>query len=78
LTGVRPGGFSITANERDSGNLLENYLEALFVPGTYASCFLIRDTLEQETSFADAIERLAKTSIASPMYYIVAGIIPEN
>lgn len=47
LTGMRPGAFSISADQRDSGYLIENLLEAMLVPGTYAGCFLIRDTLQQ-------------------------------
>jgi len=74
LTGMRPGGFSITANQRNEGYQWENFLEALFVDGTYATCFLIRDTLEQETNFDSALNRLAYTSLAAPIYLILGGM----
>jgi len=76
LTGMRSGAFSISANERDTGYLFENLLEALLVKGTYAACFLIRDTLEQETTFDAAVKRLAETPVAAPIYIIVGGVNP--
>jgi len=73
LTGMRPGAFSISANERDDGLIWENLLEAFLVPGSYASCFLIRDTLEQNKNFEDAVYRLSTTPLAAPIYLTVAG-----
>lgn len=71
---MRPGSFSVSVDERDSGMIIENFLEALFIPGTTAACFLIRDTLEQETEFASAVKRFSTTSLAAPIYIIVGGV----
>ena len=49
LTGMKPGAFSISLDQRDSGTLLENFLELLLVPNTMAACFLIRDTLQKQS-----------------------------
>jgi len=74
LTGMRPGAFAISANERIDGFIWENFLEAILVPGTYASAFLIRDTLEQTQTFEDAVYRLSTTPLAAPIYLTVSGV----
>jgi len=74
LTGMRPGAFSITVNERDLGAIWENLIEAIMVPGTYSTCFLIRDTLEQKTNFEDAVNILANAPLAAPVYLTIAGV----
>jgi len=74
LTGMKPGCFSITLNERDTGDLLENALEALLVPGTTASAFLVRNILETQTTYADALNLLANTSTPAPAYIILSGV----
>jgi len=76
LTGMRPGAFSISADQRNSGYLFENLLEALFIPGTTAAAFLIRDTLEDVDIYDTAIKQLATVSLAAPAYLIVAGTKP--
>ncbi|ELR19388.1 ASAH1 protein [Acanthamoeba castellanii str. Neff] len=73
LTGMRPGAFSISLDQRESGSPIENILMALFVPGTTASCFLIRNTLRDKTTFADAVSALSNTPLAAPAYIIVGG-----
>jgi len=73
LTGMRPGKFSISLNERDSGYLLENLLEALFVPGTYVASLLIRDTLQNVQTYKEAVDILANTSMVAPSYITVSG-----
>jgi len=78
LTGMRKGYFSITANQRQQGYLIENLLEALFVKGTTSACFLIRDTLQDETinTFSKAVDKLSHAPLAAPIYVIVAGTNP--
>jgi hypothetical protein len=72
MNGILRNAFKLN-HHRDTGETWENLMEALFVPGTYASCFLIRDTLLQNNTFGDALTRLAYTSIAAPIYFILAG-----
>jgi N-acylethanolamine-hydrolysing acid amidase len=76
LTGMRPGGFAVSLDQRDSGYLIENLLEAFFIHGASAACFLIRDTLQQETAFDAAVTRLANTPLVAPSYIIVSGTQP--
>jgi len=76
LTGMRPGAFSVSLNERDIGTVLENALEALFVPGTTTSALLIRNTLDTHATFMGAAQALADTSTAAAAYITVAGTFP--
>ncbi|CAH1777606.1 unnamed protein product, partial [Owenia fusiformis] len=78
LTGIRPGVFTLTMNERfniDGGFvgifewLLGNHT------GQWMS-FLTRDTLEQAASYDDAKDRLANTPMLAPAYYILGGTKP--
>eukprot|EP01087_Luapelamoeba_hula_P015950 TRINITY_DN4844_c0_g1_i1.p1 TRINITY_DN4844_c0_g1~~TRINITY_DN4844_c0_g1_i1.p1 ORF type:complete len:360 (-),score=53.98 TRINITY_DN4844_c0_g1_i1:89-1168(-) len=78
LTGLRPGAFAITADERYTGILIENLLEALFVPGTTAAPFLIRDTLQDVDNFDKAVQVLSTRSLAAPIYLIVSGVGPNE
>lgn len=74
LTGLRPGAFSITINQRNEGNRFLNFLEALFIPGTRVLPFLIRDTLQDQSNFSAATQVLSTTSLAAPCYITVAGV----
>uniref|UniRef100_A0A6B2LAN1 N-acylethanolamine-hydrolyzing acid amidase n=1 Tax=Arcella intermedia TaxID=1963864 RepID=A0A6B2LAN1_9EUKA len=78
LTGMKPGYFSITLNERDTGYIFENALEALLVPGTTASAFLIRTIFETETSYSTASDLLSVTSTPAPSYIILSGVHPNE
>jgi len=78
LTGMKPGAFSISLDQRDSGTLLENFLELLLVPNTMAACFLIRDTLQKQNSFHEAVERLSHTSLVAPSYIIIGGVSTDE
>jgi len=78
LTGMRPNSFAISANQRDSGYLIENLLEALLVPGTNAACFLIRDTLGNFAEFSSAVKNLANEPLVAPIYLIASGVQPNQ
>jgi len=73
LTGMKPGSFAISLNQRDSGYILDNILEALLIPGTTVSAFLIRDTLENVANFDGAMNALTQASLVAPAYIIVSG-----
>jgi len=73
LTGMRPGAFSITLNQRDEGYLWENIIDALFVPGTRVSAFLIRDTLQNIGNFSAAVNVLVNTPLVAPSYLTIGG-----
>lgn len=65
LSGVKPGKFSITLNAVSS-----NEAPQLAIPIT----FLIRDVLENATSFKEAVKLLSETTIASDCLLMVVGV----
>jgi len=74
MNGVRPDGFSVSFNARDEGgHLIENILDALFVPGSMTPAQTLRHTLEHSTSYSDAMKALEKQRLINACYYIVAG-----
>jgi len=78
LTGMKPGAFSINLNERDIGNVLENALEALLVPGTTVSSLLIRSTLDSIDTFDGALQVLSDTPTPAGSYIALAGVDPNE
>ncbi|XP_023658950.1 N-acylethanolamine-hydrolyzing acid amidase-like [Paramormyrops kingsleyae] len=74
-TGQSANKFTISGNQRDDGFSLENVTLAIILKNTPAS-WLIRETLEEAASYQDALERLSKVPIITPVYYIVGGVQP--
>ncbi|GCC23827.1 hypothetical protein chiPu_0002225 [Chiloscyllium punctatum] len=75
LTGMRPGTFTLTMNERfsiDGGyiGIIEWILGKR--DGIWMS-FLTRSVLENATSYTQAKDQLAKTKMLAPAYYILGG-----
>nr|CAB3223328.1 acid ceramidase-like [Phallusia mammillata] len=78
LTGMKPGVFSLTLNERFNVNggyigLIEwilGYRKA------HWTSFLTRDALEKSNSYEEAVDMLSNTEILAPVYYIVGGSKP--
>ncbi|XP_006015936.1 acid ceramidase [Alligator sinensis] len=75
LSGVRPGAFTLTMNERfsiDGGYL--GILEWILGKrdGMWMG-FLTRTVLENSTSYEEAKEKLAKTRLLAPAYFILGG-----
>lgn len=72
LHGVRPGGFSIQMNARDlGGSVIENIGSILLghkTPGT-----VVRQALENATSFSDAVAALGSEKLANPVYFVIGG-----
>ena len=72
-TGMRPGGFSISQDQRYKGDpRWENIVEMLLKGGQGYS-FMIRDILEHVPTYEEALERLQTTPLISPAYLIIAG-----
>jgi hypothetical protein len=64
LTGVRPGGWAITVNERDrdgEGNIIDSLVAML--KGGNSIGFFLRQTLEDVNNFQDAIAKLQHTKL---------------
>lgn len=70
-SGVKPGKFGVTQTTRKSDSLLTN-LQAL-AKGNFPSVWLIKEVLETENNFDDAVKRLNNTAIACPIYYMISG-----
>ncbi|XP_016147492.1 N-acylsphingosine amidohydrolase (acid ceramidase) 1a isoform X1 [Sinocyclocheilus grahami] len=75
LTGIRPGEFSLTTNERfnlDGGYV--GILEWIFGKrdGMWMG-FLTRKVLENATSYEDAKGQLSLTKLLAPAYFILGG-----
>ncbi|KAL4230413.1 N-acylsphingosine amidohydrolase (acid ceramidase) [Mactra antiquata] len=74
LTGISPGRFTLSMNERfniDGGYL--GLIELLFTgKGTWMS-FLTRDTMEQAESFNEALNMLTSKQLIAPAYFILGG-----
>eukprot|EP01089_Gocevia_fonbrunei_P013076 TRINITY_DN3247_c0_g1_i1.p1 TRINITY_DN3247_c0_g1~~TRINITY_DN3247_c0_g1_i1.p1 ORF type:complete len:378 (-),score=82.81 TRINITY_DN3247_c0_g1_i1:50-1144(-) len=73
-TGMKKGGFAISLDERDTGMILENLLEAWLVPGVTGPTFLIRDALDKYDKYEDAVTALSKTPLVAPAYLITSGL----
>jgi len=74
LTGLRPGGWSVTVNERDrdgEGTPIDNILEAL--KGGQSIGFFLRQQLETITNYQAAMNALQHTPLMAPVYLTVAG-----
>jgi len=71
ITGLKPGKFSITGDERDSGHFVDNLLSALH--HSKLTFMLQREVLQTATSYDEAMHLLTTTHTIAPVYYIVAG-----
>jgi len=74
LTGVRPGAWSVTVNERDrdaEGTPIDNIIEAL--KGGWSIGFFLRQQLEQRENYQEAIQVLQHLPLMAPVYLTVAG-----
>lgn len=79
LTGVRPGGWSVSVDERwtKNGTIWTNVFEALFSHGQSIGFFL-RDTLDAEATYAGALAKVQSTHLISVIYIIMAGAGPNE
>jgi acid ceramidase len=76
LTGIKPGFFSVSINER---NILRGgyigRIEWIFDINRNQSfiTFAIRDMLTHANSYTQAVTYLAEVNLLAPCYYILAG-----
>ena len=75
LTSQKPGVLTVTINERNKGNLLENLLDLLLSNYSMVS-FAVREMLDGPIqSFSSAVVHLAyQVKLVSPCYIIVGGV----
>ena len=74
LTGQKPYKFSISLDERDTGERWMNAATALLAKNASIVSFLIRDVLENELSYQDAYDVLMDATLIAPSYIIIAGV----
>lgn len=73
LTGIRHGAFAINVDTRKQTHIYDDIISVL-VDGAMPTCWLLRKTLEQETSYSNALQRLKSEKIGGPVYYVVSGV----
>jgi hypothetical protein len=77
LTGVKPGFFSINVDTRGARSLSEDLI-SIIKNNAIPVCWLLRKVLEEESSYEAANKRLRTERIAAPVYYIIAGVGPNE
>lgn len=60
FTGMRPGKYGISMNQRYDGTLFENLMEALFVPGVRPVSWMIREVLDSDGACRDLHSRFTR------------------
>ncbi|XP_064597794.1 N-acylethanolamine-hydrolyzing acid amidase-like [Liolophura sinensis] len=77
LTGQKPGLFSVSVDQRGHkvhvGTYWQNLLIAILDKNSQFVSFLVREVLENVTSFDEAVRQLSYRIIHAPVYYIVGG-----
>jgi hypothetical protein len=73
-TGMRRGKFAISVNQRKTlnGSINDNIFE-MFHRGAMPMSWLVRRTLENATSWTEAVDLLSNKTLAAPVYFIVSG-----
>jgi hypothetical protein len=75
-TGVKPGAFSISENDRQSGNAVQGLIEnlELIFKGYNEISWITRDALINCADFECALGYYISTPIIAPGYLTIAGI----
>lgn len=78
LTGVKPNAFSLSQDQRETGDpIWENLLEFLVTKGKAAAYpFLYRDLFKWADTYDEALEVIVNTPTIAPAYAILAGTQP--
>nr|CAB3264182.1 N-acylethanolamine-hydrolyzing acid amidase-like [Phallusia mammillata] len=76
ITGSRHGAFSISGDERDSGEWWQNLIAV--AEKSDITFFHERMILEKCTNFKEALTEAMSTPTIAPVYYIIGGIKPKE
>ena len=76
LTGIRHGAFAINVDTRKASHFYDDLISVL-VDGGMPTCWLLRKTLELETSYAGALRKIKTERIGGPVYYVISGVGPN-
>ncbi|QDZ18849.1 N-acylethanolamine-hydrolyzing acid amidase [Chloropicon primus] len=75
LTGLKPGLFSVSIDERGlGGDLLGNMIMAVTNKNSLQPSHLLRKTLMEASNYDEAVQMLSTAPLIAPVYYIIAGI----
>jgi len=72
ITGVKPGAFSITGNQRDTKHMVSDIFASLL--HSNLDFILLRKVLENVNSYNEALNFLSNEQIMAPVYYIIGGV----
>ena len=73
MTANKPGGFSVEVNTRGEAHFQDDFISIL-VQNDIPTCWLLRNVVNEETTYAAAVDRLKTTKIAGPVYFVVSGL----
>lgn len=73
LTGIRHGAFAINCDTRKGTDILSDLL-SIFWYNAIPNVWLLRKILENEVTYANALDKLLNTRIAAPIYYVISGV----
>jgi hypothetical protein len=78
VTGMKPGVFAVTVNERDAndyiGNLLKALEDLLFSDDAVVLSFFLRDQLASATSYSQVKQTLITQPLIAQVYLILSGV----
>lgn len=73
LTGIRHGAFSINVDTRKAKNFYDDLISVM-IDDAMPTCWLLRKTLELQTSYSSALKKIKTVRIGGPVYYIISGV----
>lgn len=73
LTGIRHGAFSLNVDTRKAKDFSQDLISIL-KNNAIPTVWLVRKTLEEQTTYAAAMKRLKTEVIGGPVYFILAGL----
>ena len=73
FNGIRPHEFTMSLNQRFTGNKWLALLEALLLKKVRSTGVFLRMALERTKSYEDFVDMVASTKFLAPSYVIVGG-----
>ena len=74
LTGMKPNKFTVSLDQRNKGDWQNNAFQAYQSGTSGIIAFVIRDVLESNADFSEAVSALSSTHSIAPCYIIVGGL----
>lgn len=73
LTGIRHGAFAVNCDTRKAQNFTKDLISVI-KDNSMPTLWMMKKTLEEETSYAAATTRLRTERTGGPVYFIVSGL----